>query len=180
MYLSGSFSAARSDGGSQRQATSTTTKVERATNARRSSRVKRLKTFQKMKRARRENRAILMSFLVSLSYLLCYMEIINFYITAILDISLPSVPGLLISLFMGSEPSAMALEKKTTYLSLWYYYSLFVAATSNVFLHLLFNHIIRRGLGEIRDGVVGRRAVNGAGPRGVIPRGHACANSVAM
>eukprot|EP00116_Pleurobrachia_bachei_P010696 sb/3470958/ len=85
----GSFSAARSDAGSQQKPSTT---CSATTNARRSSRVKRLKTFQKMKRARRENRAILMSFLVSLSYLLCYMEIINFYITAILDMTIPSLP----------------------------------------------------------------------------------------
>ena len=105
---------------------------------RRQSKLSKLKSFQKQKRAKRENRAIFMTFLVSLSYLICYMEIINFYTLA----SFTESPRTLFEKVLGIKGVPLV----ETYVYLWYYFSLFAAAATNVLLHLLFNHVVRRGL----------------------------------
>ena len=104
---------------------------------RKQSKLSKIKSFQKQKRAKRENRAIFMTFLVSMSYLICYMEIINFYTLA----SFTESPKTLFDKVLGIKGHSMA----ETYVYLWYYYSLFVAATTNVVLHFLFNHVVRNG-----------------------------------
>ena len=105
---------------------------------RRQSKLSKLKSFQKQKRAKRENRAIFMTFLVSLSYLICYMEIINFYTLA----SFTESPRTLFEKVLGIKGDPLV----ETYVYLWYYFSLFAAAATNVLLHLLFNHVVRKGL----------------------------------
>jgi hypothetical protein len=108
---------------------------------RKQSKITRMKTFQRQKRAKRENRAIFMTFLVSVSYLICYMEIINFYTLA----SFTESPRTLFDKVLGIKEHTMV----ETYVYLWYYYSLFAAAATNVLLHFLFNHVVRNGLSAI-------------------------------
>ena len=103
-------------------------KMKKGTNRRRTR-------VQRRRKAKRENRAILMTLFVSLSYLICYLEIINFYISA----SFGGNDGLFGPLFGGGKYSKI-------YTNLWYYYSLFVAAFINAVLHFLFNQVIRRGV----------------------------------
>lgn len=110
----------------------------RSSSRRRQSKAVKMKSFQRQKRARRENRAIFMTFLVSISYLVCYMEIINFYTLA----SFTESPRTLFDKVLGIKPETMV----ETYVYLWYYFSLFAAAATNVLLHFLFNHVVRRGL----------------------------------
>lgn len=105
---------------------------------RKPSKLSKVKSFQKQRRAKRENRAIFMTFFVSISYLICYMEIINFYTLA----SFTDSPRTLFDKVLGIKGHSIV----ETYVYLWYYYSLFVAATTNVVLHFLFNHVVRNGL----------------------------------
>ena len=103
---------------------------------RRKSKITKVQSFQKQKRAKRENRAIFMTFLVSISYLICYMEIINFYTLASF-----TEPRTLFDKVLGIKGNSLV----ETYVYLWYYYSLFAAAATNVLLHFLFNHVVRNG-----------------------------------
>lgn len=109
---------------------------------RRQSTAPKIKNIQRIRRARRENRAILMTFLVSVSYMICYMEIINFYILA----PFVETPASLFDKILGVSSQS---GKVKTYLNLWYYYSLFTAAGTNVLLHFLFNHVVRKGFKSI-------------------------------
>ena len=112
----------------------TSTQVEKSLKVKvpkvRSQRVTRTK--QRVKQAHRENRAILMTLLVSVNYLICYIEIIHYYMTV-------SISGEFSEFYKK-------LFDNPTYIYLWYYFSLFLAAAVNSLLHFLFNPNIKKGV----------------------------------
>ena len=83
-------------------------------------------------RRRRENQAILMTILLSINYLVCYIEIIHYYVVV-------SIGG-------NWEQSYTVVFSNVTYVYLWYYFSLFCAAGNNCLLHFCFNPNVKKNL----------------------------------
>ena len=86
------------------------------------------------KRKRRENKAILMTLLLSCNYFLCYIEIIHYYV--------------IVSIYPNDQFARYytPIFKDVTYVYLWYYFSLFVAAAINPLLQLFFNPNVKQYL----------------------------------
>lgn len=88
----------------------------------------------------RESRAIKMTFLISVNYFLCYFEIIHYYIQVI---------------FRNENVFNFYQHffGESTYILLWYYFSLFLAAAVNPLLHIMLNPNVRRRPNTVRASV---------------------------